>query len=82
MTTSDETSPFSGAQTGRVEHLNIDAGFGYVRDAAGVHHYIFVVRKACPWAVFGSLAVGQPVRFTIDDAGRVVRLVNAASGRS
>lgn len=68
-------------QFGQVDHLNIDAGFGYVLDATGTYRYIFLANRACPWSVFGKLKVAQPVRFFVDEAGRVTGLTHAAATR-
>lgn len=58
-------------QNGAVQRLNLSVGFGYVRDTAGEHAYIFLAGKACSNAKFERLRVGTPVQFRLDERGRV-----------
>ena len=37
-------------QTGTIARLNRDVGFGYVRDAAREHSFIFLIGRALTWA--------------------------------
>lgn len=58
---------------GTVACLNLDAGFGYVRDSeAGV--FIFVVAKALTHAQFRRLKLGTEVRYRLDERLRVTSL--------
>lgn len=66
----------SSARPGRVTRLNKDAGFGYVRDDAGLGTFVFVA-ELVTHRVLGALRVGQIVAFDMDDRGRVTRVVPA-----
>jgi cold shock protein len=60
-----------------VARLEPDAGFGYVRDKAGEHSYIFVVGKALKHAQARKLTIGKAVKFRVSGQGRVEELVIA-----
>ena len=66
----------STSRRGRVTRLNLDAGFGYVRDDAGCGTYMFVA-ELVTHRVLGVLGVGQAVVFDMDDRGPVTRVVPA-----
>ncbi|WP_162910191.1 cold shock domain-containing protein [Azohydromonas sediminis] len=58
---------------GSVEHLNVAAGFGYMRDhEAGL--FIFLVEKALTHAHFRKLRLGSEVRFRLEGGVRVISL--------
>lgn len=62
-------------QPGTVARLNLDVGFGYVRDASGRHAYIFVVGRALKHSQARELFVGMSVKFRVSGQGRVDELV-------
>jgi cold shock CspA family protein len=62
-------------QEGTVVRLNLDAGFGYVRDRKGSHQYIFVFGSALKRAQVKYLSVGKSVHFRVNGKGRVNELV-------
>lgn len=62
-------------QHGSIVRLNADAGFGYVRDAAGRHCYIFVVPRAISHTQFRRLHIGWSVLFRVSDQARVDELI-------
>lgn len=66
-------------QHGAVVRLNPSAGFGYVSDAEGSHHYIFVYGTAIQPTLARQLRVGGDVLFRLseDGLGRVEELVPA-----
>ena len=66
---------------GTVVRLNLSSGFGYVRDEAGEHTWIFVVEHAPSHRVMQQLRVGAKVRFTLDEWHRVSCLVPAQDRR-
>lgn len=61
-------------QHGSIARLNLSDGFGYVRDDAGEHSYIFLVGKAMTHAHACALRVGQSVRFRVSGQGQVEEL--------
>jgi cold shock CspA family protein len=62
-------------QPGTVTRLNPGAGFGYVRDTAGVHNYIFVVGRALKHSQAQQLAIGKSVQFRMNGQGQIDELV-------
>jgi cold shock CspA family protein len=65
----------AGPQTGTVARLGPERRFGYVSDATGTHHFIFVVGTAISNRDAAKLRVGAAVRFEVVGQGRVERLV-------
>jgi cold shock CspA family protein len=64
---------------GTVARLNVNAGFGYVRDASGQDSYIFLLGRALKWARVKELKVGTAVLFRTSGQGRVDELVPGRS---
>jgi len=62
-------------QPGTICRLHPDLGFGYVRDAAHEHAFIFLLGRAITWAQARELKIGTEVRFRVDEKGRVHELV-------
>jgi cold shock CspA family protein len=62
-------------QRGTIARLNLHAGFGYVREAAGENAYIFLTGKALTHADARRLVVSKEVRFRVSGHGRVDELV-------
>jgi cold shock CspA family protein len=66
-----------GYEIGVVDHLDLPAGFGYVR--SGSRRYIFVLGVAIRHSDAGRLRVGSRVRFRVSGRGRVDSLEPVAS---
>ena len=62
-------------QEGTIARLNTKAGFGYVRDQAGVNEYIFVFGFALKHAEAKNLSIGAHVQFRVSGKGRVDELL-------
>lgn len=61
-------------QPGTIVRLNLDAGFGYVRDASAENCFIFVVGLALKHSQMRKLSVGSLVMFRVSGQGRVDEL--------
>ncbi len=66
-----------GPQIGTVVRLGPERRFGYVSDATGTRHFIFVVGTAISNRDAARLRVGAAVRFEVVGQGRVEHLVVA-----
>lgn len=64
-----------GPHTGKVARIGPERRFGYVTDATGTQHFIFVVGTAISNREAAKLRVGAAVRFEVVGQGRVERLV-------
>ena len=64
-------------QLGTICRLNRDNGFGYVRDAAHEHSFIFLFGRALTWAQASELRIGTEVRFRVGEKGRVHEVVSS-----
>jgi cold shock CspA family protein len=65
----------AGPQTGKVVRLGSERRFGYVANADGTRHYIFVVGTALTNREAAKLRVGAKVRYDVVGQGRVEHLV-------
>lgn len=68
--------PIPTPHRGTVARLNLDAGFGYVRDDGGRGTFVFVAALVTH-RVVRALQVGPAVQFEMDERGRVTSLVPA-----
>jgi cold shock CspA family protein len=75
----NQPDSLSALQVGTVTRLNLDVGFGYVRDAAGENAYVFVVGQALTHTQVRRLSVGQRVQFRVSGQGQVKVLQSAPS---
>lgn len=80
--TADAPRTQAALRAGTVSRLNLDAGFGYVRDADAPHAYIFLVGKALKHSTAASLKVGSRVRYRLGERDSVEVLEPAELHRS